>query len=1022
MIKDMELKLTVQKEKENSFQILDFAREHFIIGSGLVKTSGSGHKLSSLLEHMEKLPTAVLLTGIPEDGEMTVLSLLWQYPSLPVHLTKGAYAIINHYLKGKAEASRLAGRRQEGQAFEDLLSNFHAHAFNEKFSIGELSLEFLKAGPMLGAAAVRISNGDDSVLIAEAFASSELLKCLELSPKKDNFSAHSDIFLLDLPENYVPGRSALAGNNGNNEENSMQQLAGGQHSPVSLEELANIIKEAKQNLGFFFIPVSLPRLPLMIKSLNELQKKGFIPSEIRICPVGSEAKKILSIYEDNGIGLNYASAYLRSNIQPASLPREANCGFRIFVVPGEDFSDLRGCFSAALLQLVKRNPLATMAYPGLELPAGLKGIENNGGCRIFACDLLGTPSEENLLQFISKGTFSDVVIAGGKNYGYEIPMSSSISGIGSGSYKKAYLPSRHGEIISFYKDESGKAFHSASSKSNVLAITAGKALLEEGIVSAAKLLSKIPDKTWKTDKAVLFCRNETLEIAEKLSRSFFESGLPAEIRLVSDFTALVNLAEGLSAKANCKAEEKNFVSSVSELLADFADMRFFLGGDRILDAWANQFVILFMKKAWYAHCGKISALLPVSFKLEERQLEAYWGNIREIALENRKEFLKAVPSSLLNLVLFLDEKEGRYKFNAYGLMLDSYCRHKGMSMPVSSMPLSYDMPKPADALPKAAVFTVGTSLIDNYYSVCKISNEKSANVDISFPEPSADELLAFIKKDAHNAYQGCCDELKTLFSLSDPALLKNCRNVVFLAQDTKEGKLISAALESFFKTIGLASETVFIDPFEDSSEYGLYDLGLRNMSVSLGNLKQKHGELLFLICGGDEIACSYARLAALLFKDEAYAGTPGSGPASKLPRLPLDLDISSYADSREFLDMILDLSLDSRYEKLPAELKEMIIRKTEHGMSFTAIQPLIETVYLLKNPEAAKEAEQKNKSSINGPLMAYSGNGGKAIPFFLVRSKKHVNTNAKDSGSEDKSAKDISLSENSEYKTDKKEE
>ena len=100
----------------------------------------------------------------------------------------------------------------------------------------------------------------------------------------------------------------------------------------------------------------------------------------------------------------------------------------------------------------------------------------------------------------------------------------------------------------------------------------------------------------------------------------------------------------------------------------------------------------------------------------------------------------------------------------------------------------------------------------------------------------------------------------------------------------------------------------------------------------------------------------------------------------------------------------------------------MIIRKTEHGMSFTAIQPLIETVYLLKNPEAAKEAEQKNKSSINGPLMAYSGNGGKAIPFFLVRSKKHVNTNAKDSGSEDKSAKDISLSENSEYKTDKKEE
>ena len=947
MIKDMDLKLAFQKEKDNPFQILDFAGERFVTGSGLVKTVKYGKRLPELPENAagKKLPSAVLLSGAPEDGEMAVFALLWQYNNLPVHLVKGAYAMVKHQIENKVHAAALAGRRQEEKALESVLNNFKVHEYNEEFSIGPVSVKFMQAGPLLGAASVRLSHGGDSVMIAEVSASSELLSC-SAGGTVNNQSEKTDIFCAELPDNYIfsEGTSGEAS-----------------AAPISFEKLADEINAARKNLGFFFIPAALPRLPLVVKALNELQVRGILASDIRICPVGTDAGAILRVYEENGVKLNYASAYLRSGIQPASLPREANCGFRIFITSGEDFSDMRGSFSANLLPLVKGNELAAVAYPGANLPCELADIANKKeekSCRVIACDLLGTPSEENLSGAVHDSGATSVLISGGDAAGLK-------QAAGTLQDIKTIIPSAEGENISFYKDGNGLVVSAASRETSVLAVTVGELMKNERLLSAAALLEKCSFKS-APGKVFLFCRKETLSMAEELRRDFLEKAeIPAEILMLSPLSGEDYSNEKYS------VEEKRFVCVISSLILDFADISFFAGGDRILEAWISLFVTFFGKRAVFSHCGRISEMLPFPFAFEERQLEAYWGNIREIVAEGNKELVKCVPAELLNLAAL--HKNNKYFYSPYGKLLEAYCRVKGKNYPRSFAVLPVPVSAKKNVLPEAAVFTVGNSLLDNYR---RAENAGGA--------ADSDSLLAFIQKDSHNAFQNCCEELKTLFSLSDPALLKNCRRVVFLAPDNSDGKTVAAALEAFFSGLKLNTETLFIEPFEDTSVYGLYDLGLRNLSSAIGKLKHRFGNLLFLICGGDEIVCNYVRLAAQIFHDAAYASQPGHGAAVKLPSFPLEADISEYSSLRNFMDMVLDLNMASRYDKLPECLKEKVLHKTEHGMAFTALQPLLETVHIIKHPADAKEAAVKHKPY--GTLTASFGKGA-AKPFFMVKPK-----------------------------------
>ena len=951
MIKDMDLKLAFQKEKDNPFQILDFAGERFVTGSGLVKTVKYGKRLPELPENVagRVMPSAVLLSGVPEDGEMAVFALLWQYSNLPVHLVKGAYAMVKHQIENKVHAAAAAGRKQEGKALEAVLDNFKVHEYNEEFSIGSVSVRFLQAGPFLGAASVRLAHGEDSVMLTEISASSELLSGCA-GAIADNYNEKTNIICAELPDNYI---------NAEIPEKDSSSLT----APISFEKLAEEINIARRNLGFFFIPAELPRLPLVIKALNGLQQRGILSADIRICPVGTEAGDILRIYEENGIKLDYASAYLRSGIQPASLPREANCGFRIFITPGEDFSDMRGSFSANLLPLVRSNELASVVYPGARLPHELEDILNKKGektCRVAACDLTGTPSTGNLYRTVTDSGATAVLLCG-----CDASVLNQAAGAMSGI--KTIIPASRGENISFYKDGNGRVVSAASRETAVLAVTAGELIKSEGLLSAASLLEKCSLGS-APGKVFLFCRKETLSIAEELRRDFLENAeIPAEILMLSPLPG-----EGGSDE-NYSAEEKRFVSAVSCLISDFAEVSFFAGGDRILDAWISLFVTFFGMRAFFSHYGRISEMLPFPFPFGKRQLEAYWGNIREIVYEGNSSLVKCVPAELLNIAVI--HKNDRYFYSPYGMLLETYCRTSGKNYPRSSAVLPVnDVPHRKNALPEVAVFTVGCSLLENY--------RRAENNDV----PDIGGLSAFIRKDSHNAFQNCCVELKTLFSLPDPALLKNCRRVVFLAPDSADGKTVSAALENFFSGLKIDTETLFIEPYEDNSVYGLYDLGLRNLVSAVGKLKQRFGSLLFLICGGDEIACGYVRLAAQIFHDVAYVAQSGNSSAVKLPSFPLEADISEYSSLRNFMDIVLDLNMVSRYDRLPECLKEKVLHKTEHGMAFTALQPLLETVHLIKHPADVRPSSVRNKP--HETLTASFGNGD-TRPFFMVK-PKHI--------------------------------
>ena len=320
--------------------------------------------------------------------------------------------------------------------------------------------------------------------------------------------------------------------------------------------------------------------------------------------------------------------------------------------------------------------------------------------------------------------------------------------------------------------------------------------------------------------------------------------------------------------------------------------------------------------------------------------------------------------------LSYDAEKDKYSFTAYGLIMDYYERSE-KSLGASASKL-WNKPTPAMELPKAVVFTIGKTLLDNY-----IRQKCGGNCDA---QVSKDNLVSFIREDAENAFRSCCQELETLFSLPDPKMLKSCRKVFLIALDNQEEKIVSEAFEEFFGTIGIEAETVFIEPFEKMDEYQPDSLGLRTMSAALLGIKRRFGNLLFLLCGNYCSINFNAYAASILFKDQPYMMSEGR--LELIPVLPLDIDISEYSGLMEFMGIMSDLNLQDRYEKLPEIFKGTIVRKTERGLYFTSFKPLFDGAVYVQKP-----GRFNVRNHGNGVLMRGAEKGKMSQPFFIV--KKH---------------------------------
>lgn len=949
MIKNMDLKFSVLKSQSGVLRFMDFSGGKMLIGCEPFRNADKENIKILPFDLGKDKNISVLITGLPEKWIDPLFAVIRQNPEIKAYMAEDAYSLIKHFWEKKAELAISEGRKNEAAEINAMCGNLCHIPYGDKISVGNNAIEFIKIGAKLGNAAAKIISGENSAIIGGINYCSELLKPV----CRDSSSAQADIAVLNLPPYFVsPDKTA------------------GQQEIIDYARLAEEINSAKKNLGLFFIPADVFDIPLVVKALNLMQEKGLIQQDIRICPVGLESKDILRIYEENGIKLNYASAYLENSIQPSSLFRAANCGFRIFITPGKDVSDLRNSFSANLFSFAKVSPSAAVVFPERDIPeiiAGMRDIPEDKKCRVFACDMIGTPELKHISGMDSAGQFSYVLLAENNK-----DLCEETAAMFKNIQAKSLLG--HNSNLSFYKDGKNGILAVNGNVSKALVLLVSEEMEEKGFADASVLLKRIISEeknipgnnfSGKYEKIFLISRKETLPLAEEIYRSCLEkASVPASLDIIPDNAAA------------CKNRLSLFVVSyLCKIMEEFADFSIFLGEYIVSASWAAMFSYFFGKKAWYLHKNKISSLFPIPLPFEDRKLDAYWGNIREIAENGNADLINSVPGDLLNLAL--SKEDGVFSYTAYGILLDAYCRAKGKRCPVSSSALpKTEIYSGKKSMPSAAVFTVGDSLFDHYLRL------RCEEYD-SDTEVSSVALMDFIKEDAENGYQNCCDELRTLFSLPDPALLKNCRKIVFLAADNARGKIVSEALENFFKQMNLETETVFVEPFEDDSVYGLNDTGLFNVADALKNLKLANKELLFLLCGGEAILNWYVNVAAMLFKDTAYACAVSDELLGLMPALPLDPDISSYSSMREFMQIIADLRLEQRYDALPDLFKDLVIRKTGQGIIFTALQPLMETLHFIKNPEASYGKNKKN----NGTLMAYGENGHPKHPFFIVKKK-----------------------------------
>lgn len=924
MIQDMDLKIVVRNSGEISWKTMEFSGEVLILGNSIAENrnpqAAAECCASAIAREKAKLPF-LLITGPYQYGGI-IVEMLKRLPEMTVYIAKDTFSAVRNYINVQVEQESAAGRRNEAKTLLSMPDRFIPCEYGNTVQAGNISLEFFQDGAAFGSASARISREGNSVLISCGNPVPELLSDL-ISPVRQE---KSDILVLDVPEK--------------DRFNVEDEAA------ISYNVLADEIRKARSSLGLFFVAADDKDIPLVIKSLNRLQDNGIVPQDIKICPVGEAARGYLRLYEDKDLKLNYASAYLRRGIQPAELYRDANCGFRIFVVPGADFSDVRQ-FSHKLFSMAKGNSAAVAVYLGLSLPESLKqfaSLPEEGHCKTIACDLIGSPSCRTLEGFISKGGYKCVLVPdGNENIRKILP--------------ESYNLSKKSGDFSFFKDGEEKPYAVHSNENNAVVLVAGPDIKEKNDGGISSIISKIRElENREYGKIIILVRNEYMPIAQEIRQDALNSGIPAEIREI--------------ASPDVETAERNLVFAAIDISERYQDMTFFFGGDVLFASQLFVFAQLFKKTMFHICNGKISRISAIPFPYEERKLDAYWGNIRLIAGTDGQKHGDSVPQDLL--AISLRKTENVYDYTANGLILDYYCRKKGKQCPPCAIRLT-DQKESSKKNPSALVFIAGNSLLYNFVSESREDKSNFGNI-------SADDLYSFVKNDSENAYRKCCHELAMLFAIQEqnPSLLNKCGKIFFIVQDTTEGKVVSAALEKFFANIGMESETFFVEPC--NSDDVLNDVGIRNVASVIAGIKGKYGHLLFLLCGGDPSLSPFVYSAGMMFDDYVYS-SDGDVIAEQLPNMPLPLDISSYSSNRKFMRIIEDLDLSDRYERLPELMRNNVLCKTQNGFAFTALMPILEAIHTGRNTSE----QTANTAARHDVLMAGGTKNRPSRPFFIVR-------------------------------------